>query len=172
MSNNAFQVRHGLRAGSTLVIDSNGNWVGNVITPTYGGVGITSYAVGDILYASGSGTLSKLVVGSNTDVLTLAGGIPTWAAPTGGSGGAAGSPRRTPLGLCRHRCAAGDGGRRRWRGRLRPWAAGRTGNLCGARPLGLCAFQYVGDRLTFRRNDEACDSVGGALSRRRLMLDC
>jgi hypothetical protein len=50
-----------------------------------GGTNLTSYAVGDIVYASGTTTLAKLNVGSNTNVLTLAGGVPTWAAAASGS---------------------------------------------------------------------------------------
>jgi hypothetical protein len=46
-----------------------------------GGTNLTSYTAGDIVYASGATTLAKLNVGSNTNVLTLAGGVPTWAAP-------------------------------------------------------------------------------------------
>ena len=41
-------------------------------------------ATGDILYASGANTLAKLAIGSDTEVLTLASGIPSWAAPTVG----------------------------------------------------------------------------------------
>ena len=50
-----------------------------------GGTNLTSYTVGDIVYASGTTTLAKLNVGSNTNVLTLAGGVPTWAAPASGA---------------------------------------------------------------------------------------
>ena len=46
-----------------------------------GGTGQTSYAEGDLLYASGVNTLSKLVAGDNGNVLTLDGGVPTWSAP-------------------------------------------------------------------------------------------
>jgi len=35
---------------------------------------------GDIIYASGANTPVRLGVGANTNVLTLAGGVPTWAA--------------------------------------------------------------------------------------------
>ena len=49
-----------------------------------GGTNISSYAVGDILYASGATTLTKLAAGSNADVLTLAAGVPSWATPTTG----------------------------------------------------------------------------------------
>ena len=41
-------------------------------------------ATGDILYASGANTLAKLAIGSDTEVLTLASGVPSWAAPTTG----------------------------------------------------------------------------------------
>ena len=41
-------------------------------------------AAGDILYASGANTLAKLAKGSDTEVLTLASGVPSWAAAAGG----------------------------------------------------------------------------------------
>jgi len=41
-------------------------------------------AEGDVLYASGANTLAKLAKGSDDDVLTLASGVPSWAAPAGG----------------------------------------------------------------------------------------
>jgi ABC-type nitrate/sulfonate/bicarbonate transport system substrate-binding protein len=41
---------------------------------------------GDIIYASGANTPARLAVGSTDDVLTVAGGVPTWAAPAGGGG--------------------------------------------------------------------------------------
>jgi len=45
-----------------------------------GGTGITSYTTGDILYASGATTLSKLLAGNNGEVLTSSGtgSAPTW----------------------------------------------------------------------------------------------
>jgi len=51
-----------------------------------GGTNITTYATGDILYASASNTLSKLTAGTNGYVLTLAAGVPSWAAASGASG--------------------------------------------------------------------------------------
>jgi hypothetical protein len=54
---------------------------------TSGGTGLSTYATGDIIYASASNTLNRLTAGSNTQVLTLAGGVPTWAAATGGASG-------------------------------------------------------------------------------------
>jgi len=47
---------------------------------------LDSQATGDIIYASSASQLRRLAVGSNTNVLTLAGGVPTWAvvvAPAG-----------------------------------------------------------------------------------------
>lgn len=48
-----------------------------------------SYAEGDILYYDGS-NLNRLPRGSNGEVLTLASGIPSWAAAAGGIGGSTG----------------------------------------------------------------------------------
>jgi hypothetical protein len=54
------------------------------LAATRGGTGLTSYATGDLIYASAANTLSTLAAGTNSHVLTLAGGVPTWAAvPTG-----------------------------------------------------------------------------------------
>lgn len=55
------------------------------VAVTGGGTGLTSVTAGDILYASASNTLSRLPKGSDTQVLTLASGIPSWATPSGGS---------------------------------------------------------------------------------------
>ena len=41
---------------------------------------------GDIIYASGANTPARLGIGSTGNVLTVAGGIPSWAAPAGGGG--------------------------------------------------------------------------------------
>jgi hypothetical protein len=51
---------------------------------TSGGTGFSTYATGDLIYASATNTLAKLAAGTNGFVLTLAGGVPTWAASTGG----------------------------------------------------------------------------------------
>ena len=51
-----------------------------------GGTNQTSYASGDFLYASGANTLAKLAKGSNDEVLTLASGVPSWAAEPAASG--------------------------------------------------------------------------------------
>lgn len=56
------------------------------LSEAQGGTAQTTWATGDLLYASGSNTLSKLGVGSTNQVLTVVGGVPTWAA--GGSSAA------------------------------------------------------------------------------------
>ena len=51
---------------------------------------LASQATGDIMYASAADTWTRLAAGTNGYVLTLAGGVPTWAAAGGGGGIAAG----------------------------------------------------------------------------------
>ncbi|MDP2990297.1 MAG: hypothetical protein Q8O57_07010, partial [Kiritimatiellota bacterium] len=50
-----------------------------------GGTNQSTYSTGDLLYASGSNTLSKLPVGTAGQVLKVSGGVPSWAA-AGGTG--------------------------------------------------------------------------------------
>jgi hypothetical protein len=57
-----------------------GTWSATAIGPTKGGTGQTSYASGDILYASATDTLAKLAKGTDGQILTLASGVPSWAA--------------------------------------------------------------------------------------------
>jgi len=46
----------------------------------------TATTNGDILYGTGSGALQRLGIGSASQVLTVASGIPSWATPAGGGG--------------------------------------------------------------------------------------
>ncbi len=52
-----------------------------------GGTGIASYAIGDLLYASGTTAISKLAHGSDGQVLVLSGGLPVWSTAVSGSWG-------------------------------------------------------------------------------------
>ena len=61
---------------------TSATWNGTAIGAIYGGTAQTTYTTGDTLYASASNTLSKLAVGSTGQVLTVAGGVPTWANTT------------------------------------------------------------------------------------------
>ena len=62
------------------------------LAATSGGTGQSSFAVGDLLYASTTTALSKLTVGATNAVLTVAAGIPSWVATlpvaSGGTGAA------------------------------------------------------------------------------------
>jgi len=64
--------------------------LGTALPATSGGTGQSSFAVGDLLYASSTTALSKLTVGATNAVLTVAAGIPTWtptlSAVSGGTG--------------------------------------------------------------------------------------
>ena len=62
---------------------TSGTWNANTIAAIKGGTGQTSYTVGDILYASASATLNKLIIGSNNHVLTSNGSAPVWTTNTG-----------------------------------------------------------------------------------------
>lgn len=63
----------------TASIDLSTSDVTGVLPETKGGTNQSTYTTGDLLYASASNTLSKRTIGSAGDVLTVAGGVPTWA---------------------------------------------------------------------------------------------
>jgi hypothetical protein len=73
----------------TLTGDVTGSGTGSfaatlvTVTAAKGGTGQTTYTAGDILYASGAASLAKLPVGTAGQVLTVAAGIPSWAAAGG-----------------------------------------------------------------------------------------
>lgn len=54
------------------------------VAATLGGTAQTSYATGDLIYASGTNTLAKRSIGTTGQVLTVSGGVPTWATAAGG----------------------------------------------------------------------------------------
>ena len=55
-----------------------GVWNGTTINAGYGGTGQSTYSTGDLLYASGTTTLSKLAVGTTGQVLTSTGSAPQY----------------------------------------------------------------------------------------------
>ena len=73
-----------------------GTWQGSAIGPTYGGTGFTGYTTGDLIYASGASTLAKLAAGTNGYVLTMAAGVPSWAANSAVTTFSAGTTGLTP----------------------------------------------------------------------------
>ena len=58
--------------------------ISGTVAVANGGTGFASYAVGDVLYASGATTLTKLGIGTAGQVLTVNGGAtaPSWVTPT------------------------------------------------------------------------------------------
>ena len=75
-------------ANNALYSTSASALVAGTLPVAAGGTSQSAYATGDILYASATNTLSKLAAGTNGYVLTLASGVPTWAAASGGAGNA------------------------------------------------------------------------------------
>jgi hypothetical protein len=57
-----------------------GTWNASTIGVGYGGTGLASYSIGDMLYASGSTTLSKLTLGTSGYVLTAGASAPQYVA--------------------------------------------------------------------------------------------
>lgn len=55
----------------------------NALVETSGGTGLAAYTAGDILYSDAANSLAVLAIGSDDEVLTLASGLPSWAAATG-----------------------------------------------------------------------------------------
>ena len=66
---------------TTVGVVGTGTWQAGTIGEGYGGTGQTTYAEGDILYGDDATGLLRLAAGTDTHVLTLASGVPTWAAP-------------------------------------------------------------------------------------------
>ena len=74
--------------GLTPAALTSGNvTVAGTLVAANGGTSFSTYATGDVIYASAANTLAKLAAGADGEVLTLAAGVPSWAASTGGIGG-------------------------------------------------------------------------------------
>lgn len=84
-----------IAGSSTFVVGGNGivatgDWQATAIAAAFGGTGQTSYAVGDIIYASNTTAIAKLGIGTAGQVLTVSGGgVPTWATASSSNLGSA-----------------------------------------------------------------------------------
>lgn len=58
-----------------------GTWNATKIDPAYGGTGLSAYTTGDLLYASGTTTISKLGIGTSGQYLSSTGSAPQWSSP-------------------------------------------------------------------------------------------
>jgi hypothetical protein len=93
----AAAIRTALNGVDTSFVDLKGGTTGQVLSKTSGtdldftwitdATGMTNpmTTTGDTIYSSSGSTPARLAVGSTGDVLTVAGGVPTWAAPSGGT---------------------------------------------------------------------------------------
>lgn len=83
--------------GTLTLPTSTDTLVGRATTDTLTNKTLTSPALttptistlttnGDLVYGTGSGALSRLGIGSTSQVLTVTGGVPVWATPAGGGG--------------------------------------------------------------------------------------
>lgn len=84
-----------IAGSSTFVVGgngivANGDWQATAIAAAFGGTGQTSYAIGDLIYASNTTAIAKLGIGTSGQVLTVSGGgIPTWATSSSSNLGSA-----------------------------------------------------------------------------------
>lgn len=73
----------GITGVGTLTV---GTWNATTIGATYGGTGLTTYAVGDILYCNATNTLTKLAKPSSNSYLAMtSAGVPSWKNPKYGT---------------------------------------------------------------------------------------
>jgi hypothetical protein len=65
---------------TTLGTITTGTWAATAITVDKGGTNLTSFTIGDMIYASGATTLSKLAIGTAAQILVTNGGAtaPAW----------------------------------------------------------------------------------------------
>ena len=71
-------------SSGALYATSTSSLTSGTLPATSGGTGLATYTTGDVIYASATNTLAKLGIGSTGQVLTVSGGIPTWAAAASG----------------------------------------------------------------------------------------
>ena len=72
-------------ASNTLTVRLDNTDVTGTLVATKGGTAQSTYATGDILYASATNTLSKLAVGSEGQLLTIVSGVPAYTTPAAGT---------------------------------------------------------------------------------------
>jgi hypothetical protein len=70
--------------GVTAGVGITGGGTSGTVTVT-NDMATTITTAGDLVYGTGSGTYTRRGIGSTSQVLTVAGGVPTWATPSSGS---------------------------------------------------------------------------------------
>ena len=70
-------------ANHVVIDDGSGNLSSEAqLATSRGGTNLSSYTIGDILYASSTSVLAKLGIGSTGQVLKVTAGVPSWATPS------------------------------------------------------------------------------------------
>ena len=69
--------------GVTAGVGITGGGTSGTVTVT-NDMATTITTAGDLIYGTGSGTYTRRGIGSNAQVLTVSGGVPTWATPSSG----------------------------------------------------------------------------------------
>ena len=67
---------------ATIGTITSGIWNGTIVTPTYGGTGWGSLQANTVLLGNGTTKIATTSSGTNGQVLTLSGGVPTWSSGT------------------------------------------------------------------------------------------
>lgn len=135
-----------------------------------GGTNITTYAAGDILYASAANTLSKLAIGSTGQVLSISGGVPVWTSsssawPAGTLYGLTLSQASaTTVGIAVGGCANEDGGTAfnmvlgsAITKSLSAWAAGTTNGALDTGTIAASTWYHV--HLIRKDSDGSIDAL-------------
>src|SRR3989344_1925446 len=68
----------GVLSSSAVNLAGGSSEVTGTLPVGNGGTGLTSYATGDLIYASGVNTLANRTIGSDGQVLSVSGGVPAW----------------------------------------------------------------------------------------------
>jgi len=97
-----------ITSASNTAIAINGNQItSGTVGVAYGGTNLSTYSVGDLLYASGSTTLSKLTLGTNGYVLSAGASAPAYVAQSTLSVGTATNIAGGTTGAVSYQSAAG-----------------------------------------------------------------
>ena len=83
-TNGGLVIESGFEYNNKLAVDLSASSITGTLAVGDGGTGQTSYTTGDIIYSNGTNSLTKLGIGTAGEVLTVAAGIPSWAAASGG----------------------------------------------------------------------------------------
>ena len=75
--------RQGTTIGFGNILLSSPNSVTGTLPVARGGTNLTTYTTGDLIYASATNTLTRRAIGTTGQVLTVSGGLPTWANAVG-----------------------------------------------------------------------------------------